>query len=294
MDEVMGGDRDLQRTMQQWAGSSATGSTRDQRIMFIYGSGRNGKGVYCRTVAGLLGEHVAGAPRDLFVEQGGFRRHLAELVNVVKARMVLASEIPEGAAWDTALVKELTGGDTMEIRRMRENLIKATPTCSITVMGNHKPELKSVDEAVRGRFLLVTFPVFIPPERRVDDLEKILLAAEGPAILRWVIDGAVDREQSKRLFVAPVISAGTDDYFSEENLLEEFLNTYFDKVDDGSRVKTGDVFELWRAFCARFGKKSGARNAFTAEVRAAGVEYKRTEDGRYFVNIRNKLTGFEP
>jgi putative DNA primase/helicase len=292
MDEVMGGDRDLQRTMQQWAGIGASGSTRDQCLVFLYGNGRNGKGVFCRTVGGLLGRHVCGAPRDLFVAQG-FKRHLAELANVVTSRMVLASEIPKDAAWDTALIKELTGGDVMEIRRMRENLVTTTPRCSITIMGNHKPELASVDDAIRSRFLLVTFPVFIPPERRVADLWKQFVAAEGREILRWVIDGAVDRERSGRLFVAPVITSETDDYFAEENIIGDFINTHFDQVSDGTRVKTGEVYELWRTFCARFGKKSGPRNGFTTDMQAAGVEYKRTNDGRYFVNIRNKLTGYE-
>jgi phage/plasmid-associated DNA primase len=109
-----------------------------------------------------------------------------------------------------------------------------------------------------------------------------------------VIDGAVDRERSGRLFVAPVITGGTDDYFAEENIIGDFINSHFDQVSDGTRVKTGEVYELWRTFCARFGKKSGPRNGFTTDMQAAGIEYKRTEDGRYFVNIRSKLTGFEP
>ena len=281
---VMDGNVDLMKTMQQWAGISASGTTRDQRLMFIYGSGRNGKGVYCRVIAGLLGEHTAGAPRDLFVEQGGYKQHPTALVNVVQARMVLASEIPEGTSWDVALIKDITGGDAMEIRRMRQDFYKALPHCTVTIMGNLKPELKSVDEAVRGRFLVVTFPVFIPEVERVADLDKVLLAAEGPAILRWIIDGAVEREAEGRLHVAKSIADDTTDYMAEENIMVDFLQTYFERpandalaADPASwRVKTADAYELWRGFCVRFGRKSGARNPFTTAMKTAGIGYERT------------------
>jgi len=297
---VMDNDPDLMRTMQQWAGISATGSTRDQRLMFIYGVGRNGKGVYCRVISGLLGAHAAGAPRDLFVEQGNYKRHPTELVRVVMARMVLASEVPEGAAWDVALIKEITGGDDMEVRRMRENLFKIKPSCTITIVGNLKPELKSVDEAVRGRFLVVTFPVFIPEAERIADYEQVLIEKEGPAILRWIIDGAVDRETSGALHVAKVIKKDTEDYFEEENIMVDFIRHNFETPKPGTtvvakewRVETVVAYELWRAFCARFGRKAGARNPFTTAMKAAGIKYDRTKGERYFTNIRIRLTPIE-
>lgn len=294
--KVMAGNLDLMRTMQQWAGIGATGTTRDQRLMFIYGSGRNGKGVYCRTIAGLLGDHVVGAPRDLFVEQGNYKRHLAELVRVVQSRMCLASEVPEGAAWDVALIKEITGGDAMEVRRMRENLFKVFPSCTITIIGNLRPELKTVDEAIRGRFLVVTFPVFIPEAERIADYEAKLIEKEGPAILRWIIDGAVDREQAGRLHVAQVIKDDTAEYFADEDIMTEFISTCFtqigpndDPLDPKWKVKTADAYEDWKAFCGRFGRKSGARNPFTTAMKAAGIVCTRDANVRYFTGITKVL-----
>jgi putative DNA primase/helicase len=296
LDEVTGGDRDLQRTLQQWAGISASGTTRDQRLMFIYGPGRNGKGVFIRTIAGLLGEHAVNAPRDLFMAHAAGAQHPTALVDVVAARMVMATEIPEGATWDAALIKDITGGDLMPVRRMRQDFYRAAPRCTVTISGNAKPELKTVDEAVRGRFLVVTFPVVIPAERRVADLDKVLIEEEGPAILRWVIDGAVDRERSGRLHVAKTIITDTEDYFAEENILEDFITTYFERADDAVDeynrnfwVQTSDAFVLWRGFCGQFGRVPGARNPFTTAMKNARIGYKRTEDGRYFTRIRRKL-----
>jgi putative DNA primase/helicase len=297
LDEVTNGNRDLQRTLQQWAGISASGNTRDQRILFLYGPGRNGKGVFLRTIGGLLGEHAVNAPRDLFM--AGPQQHPTALVDVVAARMVMASEIPEGATWDAALIKDITGGDPIPVRRMRQDFYLIAPRCTVSISGNAKPELKTVDEAVRGRFLVGTFPNVIPAERRIPDFEKVLIESEGPAILRWVIDGAVDRERSGRLHVAKVITVDTEDYFAEENILEDFINAHFERADDAVDeynrdfwVPTSDAYMLWRGFCGHFGRVPGPRNPFTTAMKNARIGYKRTENGRYFTRIRRKLGSY--
>jgi len=300
MMQVMAGNTDLIKTMQMWAGISASGTARDQRLMFIYGSGRNGKGVWCRVVAGLIGDHTTSAPRDMFVQQGKFRQHLTELTDVVAARMVLAAEIPEGAEWDVALINQLTGGDEMAVRKVKENLYKVVPGCSITIMGNLKPELKTVDDAVRGRFLVVTFPVFIPEADRIMDFDKLLIAEEGPAILRWVIDGAVAREQAGVLHVAECIREDTKEYMAEQNIMADFIETYLEVAPPGTdpldpvwRVKTSDIYELWRGFCGRFGRAAGYKNSFTTSMKAAGVVHKKIDNGRYFLGVRKALAVFD-
>jgi putative DNA primase/helicase len=295
LNEVTAGDRDLQRMLQQWAGISATGSSRDQRILFIFGSGGNGKGVYLRTIQGVLGEHAVNAPREMLMAGKG-TQHPTALVDAVPARMVLTTEIDEGATWNTALIKDLTGGDWIAVRRMRQDYYRVLPRCSISISGNNKPALKEFDESVRRRFLVMTFPVTIPPERWVADLEKSLLAAEGPAILRWVIDGAVAREREGHLHIAAAVTRDSEDYFAEENVLADFLQTSFEKAPPGTDeydrswwISTADAYQAWQSHCVRFSRPAGARNAFTDKMRSSGVAYKRTETGRFFTGIRMNL-----
>ena len=294
LDEVTGNNRDLQLTLQQFAGISATGTSRDQKILFLYGYGGNGKGVYLRTIAGLLGEHAVNAPRDLLMVQKS-SQHPTALVDVVNARMVMATEIDEDAAWDTALIKDLTGGDPVAMRRMRQDFFRATAKCSITVSGNRKPALKEVDEAIRRRFLVATF--WLKVVQVIVDLEKEFIEEEGPAILRWIINGAVARESTGSLYVAQVILDDTVDYLAEENVMDDFINGYLipapADVDPIWRVKTSEVYASWKAYCGQFGRSAGARNTFTTAMKAAGVTYERTNKGRYFLNVRLRLTPFD-
>ena len=290
---ITGNDEDFEKTLQQWAGISATGSSRDQRILFLYGSGGNGKGVFLRTLAGLLGDYAVNAPRDMLMLEK-YSQHATHLVDVLRARMALATEVDDDATWDTALVKDITGGDAMSVNRMRQDPFRLSARCSITISGNKKPALKGIDEAVRRRFLVATFVLRLTPDMVKTDLEQVFIRDEGPAIMRWIIDGAVQRENEGKLHVAKVISEDTADYFAEEDVLGDFIAQYMEPVsealDPPQKVRTSDVFATWKAFCRASGRAFGAQNSFTTAMKAAGVMYARTMDGRYFLHYNLRLT----
>jgi len=290
---ITGNDTDFEKTLQQWAGISATGYTRDQRILFLYGSGGNGKGVFLRTLAGLLGEHAVDAPRDMLMLEK-YSRHTTHLVDALRARMAIATEVDEDATWDTALIKSITGGDAMSVNRMHHDPFRLLARCSITISGNKKPALKGIDEAVRRRFLVATFVLRLTPDTVRTDLEQVFIREEGPAIMRWIIDGAVQRENEGKLHVAKVISEDTADYFAEEDVLADFIAQYMEPVsealDPPQKVRTSDVFATWKAFCRASGRPFGAQNSFTTAMKAAGVTYARTKDGRYFLHHNLRLT----
>jgi len=292
LDDITGGDKDFQRTLQQWAGIGAEGTSRDQRILFLYGSGGNGKGVYLRTISGLLGDHAVNAPRDLLMLEK-YSKHMTHLVDVLNARMAIATEVDDDATWDTALIKDVTGGDAISVNRMRQDPFRALARCSITISGNKKPALKGIDDAVKRRFMVATFLLKLTPETVVVDLEKRFIDKEGPAILRWIIDGAVAREVEGRLHVAKVIVDDTADYFAEENVMEDFIGSYMEPApadaDPLWEVKTSEVYATWKAYCSSSGRPSGAQNSFTTAMRAAGIGYRRGEHGRYFTNYHLRL-----
>ena len=97
--DITSGDTDLQKTLQQWFGISAQGTSRDQLMMFIYGPGGNGKGVLLRTIAGLLGDHAVNAPRDMLTTKK-YSQHTTHLVDVLNARMAIATEVDDDTTWD--------------------------------------------------------------------------------------------------------------------------------------------------------------------------------------------------
>jgi hypothetical protein len=63
------------------------------------------------------------------------------------ARMVTASETEEGKPWAEARIKQMTGGDKISARFMRQDFFTFPPQFKLTIVGNYKPALQNVDEA---------------------------------------------------------------------------------------------------------------------------------------------------
>jgi putative DNA primase/helicase len=117
--------------------------------------------VLLNTFSKILKDYAAVAPGDLLlVSQSD--RHPTELAMLRGARFVTAQELAKGRAWDEPKVKSLTGGDPITARFMRQDNFTFQPQFTMWVAGNHKPNFKSTDEAIRRRVLLVPFLQVIP------------------------------------------------------------------------------------------------------------------------------------
>jgi putative DNA primase/helicase len=165
LDRITGGDSELVAYIRRVLGYGLTGLTREHALFFGYGTGANGKSVLLSTVAGILGEYHKTAPIETFTASNA-DRHPTDLAGLRGARLVSASETEEGRRWAESRIKQLTGGDTVAARFMRQDFFEYRPAFKLIIAGNHKPSLRSVDEAIRRRFHLIPFAVTIPPEER--------------------------------------------------------------------------------------------------------------------------------
>ena len=74
-------------------------------------------------------------------------KHPTDLAMLHGARLVTASETEAGKAWAEARIKQMTGGDPITARFMRQNFFTYLPQFKLTIIGNHKLALNNVDEA---------------------------------------------------------------------------------------------------------------------------------------------------
>lgn len=164
-------DVELQNFLQRIGGYALTGITHDHAMFFLYGTGRNGKSVYLNTVAGILGAYHTTAPVETFTASNT-DRHPTDLAGLHGARLVTAIETEEGRPWAEARIKAITGGDAISARFMRQDFFEFIPQFKLMVAGNHRPGLRSVDEAMRARMHLTPFSFIIPPAARDPQLGK--------------------------------------------------------------------------------------------------------------------------
>jgi len=150
LSETTGDDAELIRLLQQWCGYSLTGLTREHALVFVYGPGGNGKSVFLNVVASILKDYGTTAAMDTFNASHG-DRHPTDLAMLRGARLVTASETEEGRAWAESRIKQMTGGDRISARFMRQDFFEFTPQFKLMIVGNRKPVLRNVDDAARRR-----------------------------------------------------------------------------------------------------------------------------------------------
>lgn len=216
--EITGNDDGLIRFLRQWCGYCLTGDTREHALLFGAGDGGNGKGVFLNTVAGILGTYAVNAAMDTFTASHN-DKHSTDLAMLAGARLVIASETEQGRTWAEARIKALTGGDTITARFMRQDNFQFQPRFKLTIIGNHKPVLKNVDEAARRRFNIVPFN-YKPPKK--DQALPTKLRDEWPEILRWMIEGCLDWQRNG-LMRPNIVATATELYFESQDHFSRWL-----------------------------------------------------------------------
>lgn len=287
LDEAFESDAAMIRFVQQWFGYSLTGSTREQKFMMLHGPGGNGKGTLLGTVSAIACDYYMEAPIETFLASA-HDRHPTELAGLDGARLVSATETDRGRSWNEQRLKQLTGGDTISARFMRGDFFQFQPQFSLTVQGNHMPELKAVDDAMRRRLILV--PMLHRPAKANLSLADELVP-EWPSILRWLIDGCLDWQKSG-LIIPDDISAATDDYFVEQDTFSTWL-------EECCRVERGNVylydsatrlFASFSSFMKRNGLTPGSLKSFSEELERNGFSLERKKSERRRIGIQLKAS----
>jgi len=286
IETATGGDTALAAFIQRMLGYSLTGSTREQCLFFLYGLGANGKSVLLNTVSSILADYHATAPIETFTASVT-DRHPTELAGLRGARVVTAIETEEGRRWAEAKIKSLTGGDPIPARFMRQDFFTFTPQFKLIVAGNHKPSLRTVDEAIRRRFHLVPFTVTIPPAERDKDLPN-KLKAEWPGILQWMIDGCL-AWQRDCLNPPAAVREATAAYLEAEDAIAAWITDCCAR-DPNAWSSSTALFGSWSAWATKTGESIGSQKVFSQKLEnQAGVMKHSTNAGKGFYGLRIKL-----
>jgi putative DNA primase/helicase len=283
LDEATGNDADLIRFLQQWCGYSLTGITREQALVFVYGKGGNGKGVFLHTTAAILKDYATTAAMETFTVSNN-DKHPTDLAMLAGARVVTASETEEGRAWAEQRINQLTGDDPISARFMRKDFFEYIPQFKLTIIGNHKPVLRNCNDAAKRRFNIV--PFILKPAKPDRELEQKLMA-EAPGILQWMIEGCLDWQQNGLIRPKCVVEA-TVEYFSDQDLFAHWLGDECD-CEPGNMDKSGAssvLFKSWSDYAKAMGHKPGTTATFKDNLIAAGCKFYRGAKAREFFGIR--------
>ena len=272
LDRITDSNSELQAFLQRVIGYCLTGSVREHALFFLYGTGSNGKSVFLSTIAGLLGDYAKTAPASAFTATST-EQHPTDVAGLRGARFVTAIETEDGRWWAEAKIKSLTGGDPVTARFMRQDFFEYVPQFKLIVAGNHKPGLRSVDEAIRRRLHLIPFTVTIGEQERDPNLAE-KLKEEYPGILQWAIDGCL-AWQRDGLDPPDIVRDATSQYLAAEDAMGRWVE---DRCTLGPSYWTSGaaLFADWQEWCQQTGERAGSQKRFTQGLQGKGIEPGRT------------------
>jgi putative DNA primase/helicase len=288
IDEICKGDLGAKIFLQQWFGYNLTGDISEQVFLFLYGPGGNGKSVLVDTAAWVMGTYFVKPVADMYLKKS-VSRHMQEVAQLAGARMVSISEVPAGSSWDEGRLKDHTGGGTVSANFMRENSFTFRPQFKLTALGNHQPTFPGgISPAIRRRFKMMLLD-WVPAV--VDKKLEETLRAEGPGILRWMINGLVHPGRgwnSTGLMVPSVVDSVTDEYVADQDVFAAWTEARLEKKTD-ALTETKSLWEDWVEF--RNDQGAGDTNlystvkTFASEMDRRGFKQARTNTVRGFRNI---------
>ena len=283
LERVTAGDGELIKYLQRISGYMLTGHVSEHALFFLYGTGGNGKGTFVDTLTGIWGDYAFVAPADVFIESNN-ERHPTELAALLGARLVASSETPSGRHWNESRIKMLTGGDRIAARFMRGDYFNFDPQFKLLINGNHKPSLRTVNDAIRRRMHLIPFTVSIPEKERDLGLRE-KLKTEWPGILQWAIDGCAEW---RRIGLQPpkAVRTATEDYLQGEDNTLTWLEERATTEDPNAEASTSELFASWKDWCEHSGARCGSKKAFSGTLTDKGFQSVHNRKGTVFYGIR--------
>lgn len=268
------------------AGESLFFKTGRRRFNFVGGPPGGGKSVFTNTIKDILGSYAVVLETEALMASKIISRGAREdLMSLVGARMILASEAGDQYVFDDEQIKRITGGDNIAARQLYQRGMSQFPVGgNLFVTGNSFPRSQSGGPAFMQRIKVTLFakPIALQDQ---DPHFAEKLKAEYPGILNWMIEGAVEALNGVPLVYPKSVIADTDAYQDQANPVKLFIDECCDKGPAYSIHKQG-LFSAYTQWAQDNGCPAFSGAKFYRRISELGYVEVRKHNVRCFSGLR--------
>ena len=246
-------------------------------IMFLWGTGDNGKSVFLDVLFTVFGDYaMRTSPKLLYTN-----KYMDDVPEHQKAelfgkRLAVGNEVSENARLNEAAVKEVTGESTTSGCRKYEHPFTFQQTAKIWIAGNHSPVVKGTDNAIWGRINKVHFPATFDKTKNTDIRERLLEESSG--ILNWLVNACRHCLRNGNKPPREVIR-DVEEYRREEDILREFVDDYLWQAE-GSFVEVSEAYRVYQQWAKETGLEHPlTRRRLVRELKSRGLDYGHDSSG---------------
>lgn len=278
LDQLTAGDKEYAEYLQMVAGMTAVGKVYEEGLVISHGPGANGKSTFFGVWQQVLGSYATTISAEILMA----RRTGQEVIGMAEVRgkrLVISSETEEGAKLSVSVMKRLTSRDPISARALYHDPITFEPTHTLVMHTNFLPSLKSLDHGTRRRIAIAPFTMSLKPDEVIKDFGGRLLEQEGPAILRWMIEGAVKfYKRGMNVKQPTAVRRATDTYLDAEDWFSSFVEDCCE-IDPNATVSSSHLYARYSAYAKANGECARTNKTFAAELDKRGFERRRMNTG---------------
>lgn len=276
--QIMSEDREKAEFLQKALGYSLSGSTNEECMFILYGATtRNGKGTLMESVLGVVGDYGKSVkPETIAIANKSSNSHSEDIARLQGVRLANISEPPKNMFLNSALVKSLTGGDTINARFLHENSFEFKPQFKLFVNTNYLPKIDDATVFMSNRIHIIPFDRHFSADEQEKTLKEQFSSSEAKsAILNWLIAGYY---MAKGGFAPPksVVNA-TKSYQQESEPVYKFINTVL-KPDSVGRLPVAEAHRKYTSWASGNNEPILTQREFGSKLRSY-VEVKQARVG---------------
>ena len=273
-------------------GYSLLANPREELIFVPFGNGANGKSKIFEAVASALGDYAKTASAETLLDSGSFGAMggaaREDLVRLRGTRFLNVAEPEEGSVLREALVKGMTGGDTITARApYAKSSIEIKPTWCTWMPTNHKPIIKGNDDGIWRRICLIPFTrnFKTDPHIKADLQLSEKLRAEAAGILTYLVNAA--REYLRDGLQRPTkVRDASAAYRKDMDLLSVWIDECCD-LGPEFEATADQLWRSWQSFSADHGvDKYISSSPLLGRKLDQRFPMRRTTTARYRTGIR--------
>lgn len=285
LSDAVGGDTELAQYLQRVIGYSLIGIPLERAFFFLFGPPGTAKSTFIEACHAAMGSYAHSASFETWLVQANAGGNRGDLVRLAGARLVTSVEVRHGAKWDEALVKQVTGGDTLVAAAKYEAEVAFKPAFTLLLAANDAPAAREDDAGLWARMRRIPLTATIP-ESEQDPTIKHRLKERGhaEAVLSWAVFGC---QEYQRVGIGQslAVQQSTTDYRADLDHFTEFLSDCceFGEQCSTTRLLIRNAYESW---AKEVGRKSMLSAKQIAEkLRARNCSEKNSNNVRYWMGI---------
>lgn len=291
-------DKQKQRVLAEYLGyifiKHESKSFEVQKVLFLYGSGANGKSVFYKIVEALIGrQNISNFSLQSLTDEKGYSRAMIEdkLLNY-------ASEI--NGRVESDVFKKMASGEPIEARLPYGKPLTLTQYAKMLFNCNELPKDTENTDAFFRRFLVIPFDVTIPKTEQDLNLANKIINSELSGVFNWVLAGLNRFLDQNGFSVCDASEKALEIYKMDSNSALQFLDDKNYHKSANQYVLLKNVYIEYREFCMEIGKKPMNKPNLRKQLEMLQYEIKRqggTGDNIVFLQqgtakTNYKLNGF--